>query len=72
LGVVARGFAMRYVNLIAPWTSGVGRSRVTGHLLFGLEWWWRFRYPVLWPRDLAGIACTHEATTSAIVTWFQC
>jgi hypothetical protein len=36
LAVAARGFAMRYVNLVAPWTPGIGRSWVTGQLFFGL------------------------------------
>jgi hypothetical protein len=58
---------MRYMNLIAPWTPGIRRSRVTGHLLFGLEWRRRFRYTVLWPGYFASIARALETATSAVV-----
>jgi hypothetical protein len=68
LGIAVCRFAMRYMNLIAPWTPGIRRSRVTGHLLFGLEWRRRFRYTVLWPGNFAGIARTLETTTSAVIT----
>jgi hypothetical protein len=47
---------MRYVDLITPWTSGVGCSRVMGHLLLGLQRRRWLRYTVFRPGDFARIA----------------
>jgi hypothetical protein len=56
LAITARWFTMRYVDLIAPWTSGVGCSRVMGHLLLGLQRRRWLRYTIFWPGDFARIA----------------